>query len=63
MSKTATFSEQTVPESTILFKHNSVSSPILELRHNGDIFVKGKLIENDIEVVEALRELIKLAKS
>jgi hypothetical protein len=32
--------------------------PILELKANGDIFVKGKLIENDIEVVGAMREFL-----
>lgn len=32
---------------------------ILRLCTNGDIFVKGKLIENDIEVVDALREFLK----
>jgi hypothetical protein len=33
--------------------------PILELRANGDICVKGKIIENDIEVVDAMREFLK----
>ena len=37
----------------------SATEPILELKGNGDIFVKGKLIENDIEVVDALREFLK----
>jgi hypothetical protein len=32
---------------------------ILKLCENGDIFVKGKLIENDKEVVDALREFLK----
>ncbi len=31
---------------------------ILRLAENGDIFVKGKLIENDEEVVDAIREFI-----
>lgn len=31
---------------------------ILTLKSNGDILVKGKLIENDKEVVDALREFI-----
>lgn len=37
--------------------------PILVLKGNGDIFVKGKLIENDKEVVDALREFVKKIKS
>ncbi len=28
---------------------------VLELRENGDIFVKGKLVENDKEVVDGMR--------
>jgi hypothetical protein len=31
---------------------------ILKLCENGDIFVKGKLAENDKEVVDALREFL-----
>ena len=36
--------------------------PILKLCANGDIFVKGKKVVNDIEVVEGMRELLKLTK-
>ena len=43
--------------STITF-NASATEPILELKGNGDIFVKGKLIENDKEVVGALREFL-----
>jgi hypothetical protein len=32
---------------------------ILKLCENGDIFVKGRLAENDKEVVDALREFLK----
>jgi hypothetical protein len=31
---------------------------LLSLKRNGDIYVKGKLIENDKEVVDALREWV-----
>lgn len=31
---------------------------IMKLCSNGDIFVKGKLIENDKELVEAMREFV-----
>ena len=47
-----------VQSSNITF-NASATEPILELKGNGDIFVKGKLIENDIEVVDALREFLK----
>ena len=46
-----------IQSNTITF--TSATEPILELKGNGDIFVKGKLIENDIEVVDALREFLK----
>lgn len=32
------------------------------LKSNGDIFVKGKLVENDKEVVDGMRELLGLGK-
>jgi hypothetical protein len=36
------------------------ATPIIEIRHDtGDIFVKGKLIENDIELVEAFKTFFK----
>lgn len=43
---------------TVFLKHNDINQPILELRYNGDILVKGKLITNDMEVVDALREFL-----
>ncbi|MGX5627348.1 hypothetical protein [Bacillus cereus] len=36
---------------------------ILVLKGNGDIYVKGKLVENDKEVVDGLREFLKLTKT
>jgi hypothetical protein len=51
-----------VPEeqNTIFFLQVDKSSQeILKLCENGDIFVKGKLAENDKEIVDALREFIK----
>lgn len=33
--------------------------PVITIKTNGDIFVKGKLIENDKEFVDALREFLK----
>lgn len=31
---------------------------IIRLTPNGDIFVKGKLVKNDLEVVDGLREFL-----
>ena len=45
-----------IEPSTISFYINNES--ILELKENGNILVKGKLAENDKEVVEGLREWI-----
>lgn len=44
---------------TIMLYTAPENGPILELRGNGDILVKGKLIENDKEVVDAMREFLK----
>ncbi|MBY0036682.1 hypothetical protein H7U08_08830 [Bacillus cereus] len=35
---------------------------IVTLRSNGDIYVKGKLVENDKEVVDGMRELLMLSR-
>ena len=35
------------------------NEPIILLKDNGDIYVKGKLAETDKEVVDAMRELLK----
>lgn len=46
-------------ERTISFQTCDSELPeILKLCENGDIFVKGKLIENDKEVVDAMREFL-----
>ena len=50
--------EQDLAENAIIFNVTGLDMPVLELRQNGDIIVKGKLVENDVEVVEALREFI-----
>jgi len=47
-------------QNTIFFLQVDKSNQeILKLCENGDIFVKGKLAENDKEVVDALREFLK----
>jgi hypothetical protein len=46
----------------ILFRVRG-QNPVLALKENGDIEVKGKKVENDKELVEALREWMKGAKS
>ena len=44
---------------TIEFKVGEfIETPFIKLCENGDIFVKGKLIENDKEVVDAMREFL-----
>ncbi|MED2753819.1 hypothetical protein P4278_32450 [Bacillus thuringiensis] len=35
---------------------------IISLKSNGDIYVKGKLVENDKEVVDGMRELLMLSR-
>jgi hypothetical protein len=46
-------------QNTISFMQDNVGREILKLCENGDIFIKGKLAENDKEVVDALREFLK----
>lgn len=46
-------------QNIIFFLQDNGTKEILKLCENGDIFVKGKLIENDKEVVDALREFLK----
>ena len=42
----------------IVFNISDTFTPIIELKSNGDIYVKGKLVDNDKEVVDAIREFI-----
>ncbi|HDR7932342.1 hypothetical protein RCJ96_26900 [Bacillus sp. BSL6] len=35
---------------------------IISLKGNGDIYVKGELVENNQEVVDGLKEFLKLAR-
>ena len=46
-------------QNTISFVQDNAGREILKLCENGDIFVKGKLAENDKEVVDALQEFLK----
>jgi|TARA_R110000822_G_scaffold6851_5_gene28619 hypothetical protein len=46
--------------STFTFTPTSSVVPIFELKENGDILVKGNLIENDKKVVDAMREFLNL---
>ena len=61
---TQSIQSSSLPPSQITFYQNGdiTTPPILELKANGDIFVKGKLIENDIEVVDAMREFLNMNK-
>lgn len=46
----------------IWFNVKGYDKPIIELKENGDIFVKGKLIENDKELVDGMREFLGFVK-
>jgi len=46
-------------ESNTMHFFTNENSEIIKLCDNGDIFVKGKLIENDKEVVDAMKEFLK----
>ena len=46
-------------QNSICFMQDNGTREVLKICQNGDIFVKGKLAENDKEVVDALREFLK----
>ena len=48
---------------TISLNTENEKTPIIKFCENGDIFVKGKLVENDLEVVEGMREFLKKVNS
>ena len=45
-------------ESNTITFNMTGTTEIIKLCTNGDIFIKGKLIENDKEVVDAMREFL-----
>ena len=45
-------------DNEITFFQDHGATEILKFTKNGDIFVKGRLAENDKEVVDALREFL-----
>ncbi|MCQ6285858.1 hypothetical protein [Bacillus cereus] len=45
---------------SIIFKVGE--KEMVSLKSNGDIFVKGKLVETDKEVVDGMRELLMLSR-
>lgn len=49
-------------EGNIKFTMNDEPTPILELRENGDILVRGNLAANDTEVVNGLKNFLERAK-
>jgi hypothetical protein len=46
-------------ESNITFTLSELSVPLLELKATGEIYVRGELIEENKEVVEALKYFLK----
>ena len=42
----------------IVFNLPDSETPVLKLEENGDIYVRGKLVENDKDVVDALRDFL-----
>jgi len=46
------------PRGDIVWGVQNGTVEIMRFNDNGDIFVKGKLIENDKQVVDALREFL-----
>lgn len=45
-----------------IFVINTENQELLRFELNGDIYIKGNLVENDKEVVDAFREFLKIPK-
>ena len=58
MKDTLILKPDLAPNTIIFTNEKSIVEPFIKLCENGDIFVKGKLIENDKEVVDAMREFL-----
>jgi hypothetical protein len=52
-----------IEPNTITFHTGNETKPIIKLCQNRDIFIKGKLVENDLEVVEGMRKFLENVKS
>jgi len=63
IDKTTLTGTLSIPKEQSIIFNVSNCDEILKLEANGDILVKGKLIENDKQVVDALREFIKANKN
>ena len=48
-------------EGSIIFNITGEGVPELELRSNGDIYIGGRLADNDMQVVDAMREMLGLS--
>tara|TARA_R110000744_G_scaffold378868_2_gene495704 strand:- start:220 stop:405 length:186 start_codon:yes stop_codon:yes gene_type:complete len=47
-------------EASILLMVDKEGNEMLKFEKNGDVFYKGKLIENDKQITEGFREFLKL---
>lgn len=53
-----TLESTSLPHSIVFFYASNNNNEIIRICDNGDIFVKGVMIENDKQVVDALREFL-----
>ena len=51
---------ENIKPNEIIFHVSGSETPILRLCRDGDIYIRGKLAENDKEIVGAMREYLKL---
>ena len=47
-----------INDSKITFMSGQPQTEFIRLEHNGDIYVKGKLVTNDMELVNAMRAFL-----
>jgi hypothetical protein len=49
---------ENLKNNNITFSLDNCNTEVIKFDYNGDIYVKGKLIENDKELVDAFREFL-----
>jgi len=50
-------------KNNIILFHTDEITEIIKLCNNGDIYIRGKLVENDKEVVNGMRDFLNLPNS
>jgi hypothetical protein len=47
---------------SFMFKTEGCKEPVIVIKNNGDFYIKGNLVTNDMEIYEAFKEWVKAQK-